>query len=195
MFCMLHRFTKREQRHSCILHQACSLYERKCAQGVQQEDHSSHCQVDAQHQIQGKWNGRMIEDLHQSQACHWSNVYYLSFNSLWRPLFFILFHHFLIFKWQQTAYNIGRCQLLTEDWIIDSWKHRNDISFNVNNEDFVSLILPMYRFGIFKKIVKKKVEKGKLTLIIKGKLAYFARIRYLLRVISCKNQTVNFRVL
>lgn len=37
----------------------------------------------------------------------------------------------------KTAYNIGRCQLLTEDWIIDSWKHRNDTSFNVNNEDFL----------------------------------------------------------
>ena len=38
----------------------------------------------------------------------------------------------------KTAYNIGRCQLLTEDWIIDSWKHRNDHLFNVNNEEFVS---------------------------------------------------------
>lgn len=37
----------------------------------------------------------------------------------------------------KTAYNIGRCQLLTEDWIIDAWKHRNDTSFNVNNEEFL----------------------------------------------------------
>lgn len=37
----------------------------------------------------------------------------------------------------KTAYNIGRCHLLTEDWIIDAWTHRNEPEFNVNNEDFV----------------------------------------------------------
>ena len=41
----------------------------------------------------------------------------------------------LLFK---TAYNIGRCHLLTEDWIINSWNHRNDVDFNVNDEEFVS---------------------------------------------------------
>ncbi len=38
----------------------------------------------------------------------------------------------------KTAYNIGRCQLLTEEWIIDAWKHRNNPEFDVNNEDFVN---------------------------------------------------------
>lgn len=37
----------------------------------------------------------------------------------------------------KTAYNIGRCNLLTEDWIIEAWKHRNEINFNVNDEDFL----------------------------------------------------------
>ena len=39
----------------------------------------------------------------------------------------------------KTAYNIGRCHLLTEEWIIHAWKHRNQVDFNVNNEEFVSL--------------------------------------------------------
>lgn len=37
----------------------------------------------------------------------------------------------------KTAYNIGRCQLLTEDWIIDSWNHRDEVDFDVNNEEFL----------------------------------------------------------
>jgi hypothetical protein len=37
----------------------------------------------------------------------------------------------------KTAYNIGRCHLLTEEWIIDTWKHRNEVDFNVNNEEFL----------------------------------------------------------
>jgi protein ECT2 len=37
----------------------------------------------------------------------------------------------------KTAYNIGRCYLLTEDWILDSWKHRNEIDFNVNDSEYV----------------------------------------------------------
>jgi hypothetical protein len=37
----------------------------------------------------------------------------------------------------KTAYNIGRCHLLTEEWIVESWKHRNQIDFNVNSEEFV----------------------------------------------------------
>ncbi len=52
MFCMLHRLSKREQEHSCLLHQACSLYGRKCAEGVQQENHTLDCQVNAEHKVQ-----------------------------------------------------------------------------------------------------------------------------------------------
>lgn len=29
--------------------------------------------------------------------------------------------------------------MLTEDWIIEAWKHRNEINFNVNDEEFVSI--------------------------------------------------------
>jgi hypothetical protein len=43
-----------------------------------------------------------------------------------------------LFKLKKTAYNIGKCFLLTEDWITDSWKHRNEIDFDVNGEEFVS---------------------------------------------------------
>lgn len=36
----------------------------------------------------------------------------------------------------KTAYNIGKCHLLTEEWIIESWKHRNQVDFDVNEEEF-----------------------------------------------------------
>ena len=37
----------------------------------------------------------------------------------------------------KTAYNIGRCHLLTEDWIVEAWKHRDEVTFDVNNEEFL----------------------------------------------------------
>ncbi|CAF0879713.1 unnamed protein product [Brachionus calyciflorus] len=37
----------------------------------------------------------------------------------------------------KTAYNIGKCHLLTEDWITEAWKHRNQVDFDVNGEDFL----------------------------------------------------------
>ncbi len=47
---------------------------------------------------------------------------------------------FIIFFVDKTAYNIGRCHLLTEDWIMNAWKHRDEVDFNVNNEEFVSCL-------------------------------------------------------
>ena len=38
----------------------------------------------------------------------------------------------------KTAYNIGKCHMLTEEWIIDAWNHRDNVDFHINAEDFVS---------------------------------------------------------
>jgi hypothetical protein len=46
----------------------------------------------------------------------------------------------------KTAYNIGRCHLLTEEWIVESWKHRNQIDFDVNNEEFVIFSVSFFIF-------------------------------------------------
>lgn len=37
----------------------------------------------------------------------------------------------------KTAYNIGRCFLLTEEWITDAWNYRHNPSFNVNDAEYL----------------------------------------------------------
>ena len=37
----------------------------------------------------------------------------------------------------KTAYNIGRCHLLTEEWIVEAWKHRDEPAFDVNGAEFL----------------------------------------------------------
>jgi len=51
---VLHGLPQGEQAHGRPLHPARPLHGRQRPQGVQQEDHAPHCQVHAQHQVQGK---------------------------------------------------------------------------------------------------------------------------------------------
>ena len=86
---------------------------------------------------------------------------FLSINTFALVLLLILFN--VLFR-SQTAYNIGRCHLLTEEWIIDTWKHRNQVDFDVNRPEFVSINIHNQSCpGLFLSQVNRSIDRSILT--------------------------------